>query len=106
MKTKSFTAYLQKRLDKNEINEIELQASLEYKALEILQSDVAHAITAYMDHEKIGFNELVRRLGISPTRVSAIQQGKANLTLASLAHIAALLKTKPRITFTATQNAR
>jgi transcriptional regulator with XRE-family HTH domain len=99
MKTKNFKSYLQKRLNKTEITEIEMQAKLEHKALEALQMDVSEAIAAYMVHEEIGFNELVRRLGVSSTRVSAIQKGKANLTLASIAHIAALLKAKPHILF-------
>ena len=51
-----------------------------------------------MVQEKIGFNELVRRLGSSPAQVSKIQKGEANLTIATLAHIFALLKKMPHIT--------
>ena len=98
MKIKSFQKYLEKRLDEKEISEIKTQALLEKQALQNLQGDVSEVISSYMTEEKIGFNELVRRLGTSPTQVSKIQKGEANLTIASLAHIFALLKKQPRIT--------
>jgi transcriptional regulator with XRE-family HTH domain len=41
-----------------------------------------------MAREEIGFNEMVRRLGISPSLFSKIQRGEGNITLATLAHIA------------------
>jgi len=97
MKTKKFDDYLKKRLDKSEIAEIERQAKLEYIALKSLQDDIANAIAEYMEQEEIGFNELVRRLDVSPSQVSKIQKGEANLTLASLAHIFALLNRRPHL---------
>jgi len=101
MKTKSFQNYLEKRLDKKEILELEKQARLEKKALQNLQSDISKVVADYMDQENIGFNELVRRLGSSPAQVAKIQKGEANLTVASLAHIFALLKKQPHITVAA-----
>ena len=101
MKTKSFQSYLKKRLDKKEIAEIEEQAGLEKRALQKLQEDISKAVADYMAKEDIGFNELVRRLGASPTQVSKIQKGEANLTIASLAHIFALLKKQPHLVVTA-----
>ena len=50
-----------------------------------------------MAQEEIGFNELVHRLDVSPTQISKIQKGEANLTLASLAHIFALLNRQPHL---------
>jgi len=97
MKTKSFQTYLERRLNKQEITEIQEQASLEKAALQSLQDDISNAVAEYMTKEKIGFNELVKRLGASPTQVSKIQKGEANLTIASLAHIFALLKKQPHI---------
>lgn len=99
MKTKSFQTYLEKRLTKTEILEIEAQAALEKKVLQNLQNDISKAIAHYMTKEQIGFSELVRRLDASPSQVSKIQKGTANLTLASLAHIFALLKCTPHIVF-------
>ena len=97
MKAKSFQQYLEKRLDKSEIAEIEKLAELEMEFLRSLQEDVSNAVANYMSEEKIGFNELVRRLNITPTQASSIQSGRANLTLATIAHIFALLKMKPHL---------
>lgn len=97
MKTKNFQTYLEKRLNKQEVAEIEEIALLEKKALLGLQEDVSRSIAEYMAAEQIGFNELVRRLDSSPAQVSKIQKGEANLTIASLAHIFALLKKQPHL---------
>jgi transcriptional regulator with XRE-family HTH domain len=99
MKIKSFQKYLETRLDKNKIREIEKQAEIEFQSLKNLRLEISEVIIEYVKKEKIGFNELVRRLGMSPTQVQKIQKGKANLTLATLAHIGALLKKRPHIYF-------
>ena len=97
MRTKSFQDYLEKRLSKDEIKEIEMQAKLEVKILKALQKGIADAMDSYMKKSKIGFNELVRKLDSSPTHVAKIQKGEANLTLASLAHLFALMEEEPQI---------
>ena len=99
MPTKSFKRYLEKRLTPQAIAEVEKQAADEYNALRSLQQEISAALTAYVTQEKIGFNELVRRLGISATQVIKIQKGNANVTLATLAHISALLKRRPHLIF-------
>lgn len=99
MKLKKFDDYLKKRLDAEEISEIEKQAEIEYQSLKALQEDVSHIVTKYMKDKKIGFNELVRKLNVSPAHISKIQKGDANLTLSSLAHLAALMNKKPHIVF-------
>jgi hypothetical protein len=99
MKTKNFQSYLEKRLSKQEIASIEEQVKLEIKAMQRLQDDIAKAMNNYMKKNKIGFNELVRRLDASPTHVAKIQKGKANLTLASVAHLFALLGQEPHLVF-------
>lgn len=99
MKLKNFQEYLEKRLSPNEIADIERQAKREKLALQSLQKDVKRVVNCYMKKHNIGFNELVRRLDISPTQVAKIQKGEANLTLASLAHIFALLGQTPHLTF-------
>jgi transcriptional regulator with XRE-family HTH domain len=96
---KKFQDYLEKRLDKAEISQIEAQAKSEFEFLKALQDDVSKAVAQYMAQESIGFNELVRRLGVSPSQLTKIQKGEANVTLASLAHFAALLGKKPKISF-------
>ena len=99
MKMKKFQDYLEKRLTKIEITDIERKAKLEKRALQTLQKDIAQAMRHYMKEEDIGFNELVRRLDVSPTHVAKIQKGEVNLTIASIARIFALLGKEPRLTF-------
>lgn len=95
MKTKSFKKLLEKRLNKDEIAEIETQALLEVKILRSIQEAISNAISDYMATNDIGFNELVRRLDSNPTHITKIQRGQANLTVSSLAHILALLGKEP-----------
>ena len=52
-----------------------------------------------MEKNNVGFNDLVRILNVSPTQVSKIQKGQANLTLASMAHIFSSLNEMPILTF-------
>lgn len=99
MKLKNFRDLIEKRFTKDEIAIIEQQAKLEVKALRSLQESVKQVIDDYMENNDVGFNEVVRRLNSNATQVSKIQRGKANLTLASLAHISALLGQEPVLTF-------
>lgn len=97
MKVKSFKKYLDERLDPEEIDEIEAAAKLEAESLKVLQQDISMAVINYMSNNGIGFNEFVRRLGKSPTQVSKIIKGEANLTLATIAQIYALMNCKPHL---------
>ena len=91
MRTKGFQKYLEKRLDKDEIAEIKEHAQREVRILRSIQRTISDTINDYMKKNKIGFNELVRRLDSSPAQVTKIQRGEANLTLASLAHLLSLM---------------
>lgn len=99
MKTKSFQKYLEQRLNKDEIAEIEVQARLEIKILASIQQLISSAMEDYMEKNNIGFNELVRRLDSSPAHVAKIRRGEANLTLSSLAHLFAALGKEPQEVF-------
>lgn len=99
MKTKSFQKYIEKRLTKEEITEIENQVELEVKILRSIQQSISEAMDSYMKKNKVGFNELVRRLDSSPTQVAKIRRGEANLTVSSLAHLFALLGKEPEDIF-------
>ena len=99
MKTKSFQDLVEKRLNKEEIAQIEEQAKLEIKILKYIQKLISDAINDYMEKNNVGFNELVRRLDSTPSHVTKMQKGQANLTLASVAHIFALLGTEPKDIF-------
>lgn len=96
MRTRSFQEYLEKRLSKEEIAEIKEQARLEVKILRAIQTAVADTLEDYMKKNKVGFNELVRRLDSSPAHVAKMQRGEANLTVSSLAHVLALLGKEPQ----------
>jgi len=70
MKTKNFREYLLERFDEKTIQEIEAQADVEAENLKSLQEEVSKAVVAYMSEQKIGFNELVKRLGTSPSQIA------------------------------------
>jgi transcriptional regulator with XRE-family HTH domain len=99
IKTKKFDTLLEKRLTKAEIEEIEQQAMLEARVLKTLQHDITHAMNNYIKEEKIGFNELVKRLDVSPAHIAKIKRGDANLTLASIARLFAALGQEPHLVF-------
>lgn len=99
MKTKSFKKYLEKRLNKKEIAEINKYAENEVRIFKYFQEKLAAMVDEYMNQNKIGFNELVRRLDASPSQVAKIQKGEANLTLSSLAHLLALMDKEPNEIF-------
>ena len=99
MKLKKFRDLIEKRFSKDEIAIIEQRAELEVKALRSLQESIKQIMNDYMKRNESGFNEMVRRLNSNATQVSKIQRGQANLTLASLAHISALLGQEPSLVF-------
>lgn len=97
MKVKSFKAYLEKRLDKKEIKEIKDAAKIEFEIFTALQSEVAEALLNFMAENDLGFNELVGKLGKSPSQVSKIMKGQANLTMATIAQLYAFMGRRPHI---------
>lgn len=98
MKTKSFKDYLETKLNKEDILDIEMAAKMEYSAINDLKSDVSKAVINYMAENDVGFNDFVRKLGKSPTQVSKIIKGEANLTIATIAQIFSIMGRKPHIT--------
>lgn len=95
MPTKKFKDYIEKRLNKEEIGEIKRQAELEVRFIKSLQDLMSNMLSEYMTKNKIGFNELVRRLNSSPTHLAKIQKGEANLTISSMAHLMAVMDREP-----------
>lgn len=98
-KFKSFESFLEEKLDAHELSALEADVDLELKALDEMRESISREITAYMAQEKIGFNELTRRIGSSSRQISRMLKGEANLTLASIAELAVLMKKTPKITF-------
>ena len=99
MKIKKLQDYIETKLTKDEIDEIERQAQLEVKLFKSIQQFITLTMDEYMAKHDVGFNELVRRLDSSPAHVAKIRRGEANLTLSSLVHVLATLETKPEDIF-------
>jgi len=97
--TKSWNAYRKTRLTKKEIAEIDKEAALEAQILRSFQRMITNTVNNYIKKEGIGFNELVRRLAISPSHAIKIKRGQANLTLASIAHLFASIGKDPKDLF-------
>jgi len=87
LKLRSFQDLIEEILTKEQIAEIEEQVQFELKALQSLQDCLKKAMDNYMKKNNVGFNKLVKRLDSNPRQVTKIQQGKANLTLASFIHM-------------------
>jgi hypothetical protein len=99
MKTKSFYDLIKTKLSQEQLNEIERQAQLEVAILRSIQKILSDTMAEYMKKNKVGFNEVVRRLSTSPSQAAKIQRGEANLTLASFAHFLALMGKEPKDVF-------
>jgi len=97
MKIKSFKEHLDARLNKEDIAEIEQAAKMEYKASQTLKNDISKALINYMAQNNVGFNDLVRQLGKSPSQLSKIIKGEANLTINSIAQIFSIIGKMPYI---------
>lgn len=95
MKTKSFQEYIEKRMNKKELAEIYAQAELEVKILRSFHKLIVDTMDDYMKKNQIGFNELVRKLDWSPSKVAKLRRGESNLTITGIAHLFALLGKDP-----------
>jgi DNA-binding Xre family transcriptional regulator len=63
-----------------------------------MSESISKSVSAYMAREKIGFNELTRRLEMSSATSAKILRGDANITLDTLAAVSVLLGLTPQIT--------
>jgi hypothetical protein len=82
-----------------EIARLDASAEAEIQAIKSLQESISAAVAQYMATEKIGFNELTRRLEVSTRITSKLVRGNANLSMGTIAHLSALIGKKPRIVF-------
>ncbi len=87
------------RLSSDEMKKIDYEAANEIDALKSMQESLSREIVIYMAEESIGIVELTNRLETSTRQTSRILKGEANVTLATLAEVAALLGKVPRIVF-------
>ena len=84
---------------KEEIDQLDASANAEIQAIKSLQESISAAVADYMAREKIGFNELTRRLEVSTRITSKLVKGNSNLSMGTIAHLSALIGRKPRIVF-------
>lgn len=82
-----------------EIEQIDKEVKIEISAMESLEKSVSNEVKKYMTKEGINFNELAERLHSNLRHTSKIVGGTCNLTMASVAKIAALLEKKAKIVF-------
>ncbi|MBX9704381.1 MAG: hypothetical protein K2X39_09540 [Silvanigrellaceae bacterium] len=64
-----------------------------------MSESISAAVALFMAKEGIGFNELTKRLQISPTTTTKIIRGDANLTLETIALVAETINMSPNISF-------
>ncbi len=88
-----------KRLTAKEISDQDKEIKLEVMALKAMQESISAELARYMANEGIGVNELTRRLNTSSRQTSRIMKGEANVTLATLAEVAAIMGARPKIIF-------
>ena len=97
MRTVSFEKLLQTNFSPAESKGIEDAAQLEFEILKSFQNDVSENLKNFMEEERLSISEVARRLGTSPAQIHKIQLKNANLTLASVAHLYALMRKKPQL---------
>lgn len=99
MKLGKFKDLAERRFSKEKIAQMNREVAFEAEAMRSLQTNIKEALEVYMKQQKIGFNEVVRRLGSTPRQIAQIQSGNANLRMSTLAHISAMLGETPVIMF-------
>ena len=82
-----------------EITSLHAQAREREYVRQMLSEQISAAIAAYMAKEKIGFNELTRRLGMSTATTSKLIKGDSNMTIETIASVAQIMGARPAITF-------
>jgi transcriptional regulator with XRE-family HTH domain len=86
-------------LSKDQIAEAEKEADLEMALLKELQDDVSKFASKTMVEKNLGFREFAKKNGLSLSMASKILKGSQNLTLETIAYIAACNGKKVKIVF-------
>jgi len=88
---KDFDTLVEKLVGKEEQARIKKEAYREADILMAMHKLVTTSVDEYMQDQQVGFNELARRLQLSPTYVSKMRKGQANLTFGTFAHVMRIL---------------
>ena len=89
--TISLDGYFEKRLGTETYLQLKKEAHREAEILLAMHELVTSSVNEYMQEQQVGFNELARRLKLSPTYVSKMRKGQANLTFGTFAHVMGIL---------------
>ncbi len=89
--TENLDGYFEKRLGTEQYLESKKEAYREADILMAMHKLVTTSVEEYMQDQQVGFNELARRLQLSPTYVSKMRKGQANLTFGTFAHVMRIL---------------
>jgi len=89
----------EKHLTKEEIAAADAEADEEMKVLKALLEDVSVFAAGVMAEEGLGFRAFARKHGLSLSMASKIVKGSGNLTLETIAHIAAKHGRRVSLTF-------
>ncbi len=84
---------------KSEQEENDREVEMELLALKSMQESLSKELISFMATEKIGVVKLTEILQTSSRQTSRIMNAEANVTLATLASIAQVMKKRPRIVF-------
>lgn len=98
-KARTFADILNKRLDKEELKELEEAAKLEVEFLETLQQEVSELIKNYMEKTGLGSSQMAKNLGCSPNQALRVINGRHGITMATVAHVCAAIGIKPHLVF-------
>lgn len=82
-----------------DLAEMRAEVDEEARQMFLMQEDLSRAVAEYMAREHIGFNEMLRRLRVSPRQLQKIIKGSGNLTLGSISRVAVLMGKRARIVF-------
>lgn len=89
--TESFQKHVEELLGKEGAAELKKQAHREAEILRAMHKLITSSVEEYMQEQQVGFNELARRLKLSPTYVAKMRKGQANLTFGTFAHVMGIL---------------
>lgn len=87
------------RLSRDEQDAQDLEVDMELAALKAMQESISKELAAFMAAHQIGIVKLTEMLHTSSRQTNRIINAEANVTLATIAGLAQVMKKRPRIIF-------
>jgi hypothetical protein len=98
-KAKTFTDYLNERLDEKEIKRLQEAAEFENEYFTSLKKELGEEVRSYMTENNINFCKMASLFCCSDARFRRIIGGAHGFTMATVARIGAAIGKKPHIVF-------